>query len=114
MKRYFILWILEKLAVNFKKNASKVSTFCNDVIGDVSGIVSGSVGVIISSSIANKFNFSLIVTTLVVTGIISAITIGGKAIFKSYAINKSDLILYEFSKFVSNFYHLNNNKKAKK
>lgn len=102
------------IAVNFKKNASKVSTFCNDVIGDVSGIVSGSVGVIISSSIANKFNFSLIVTTLVVTGIISAITIGGKAIFKSYAINKSDLILYEFSKFVSNFYHLNNNKKAKK
>lgn len=98
------------IAVHFKKNASKVSTFCNDVIGDVSGIVSGSVGVIIASSISGKFNIPLIVSTLVITGLISAITIGGKAIFKSYAINKSNLILYEFSKFVSNFYHLKKNR----
>lgn len=98
------------IAVLLKKNASKVSTFCNDVVGDVSGIVSGTAGVIISSSISNKFNLPLIFTTLLITGIISALTIGGKAIFKSYAINKSDLILYEFSKIVSKFYHLKKHK----
>ena len=38
------------------------------------------------------------------TAIISALTIGGKAIGKSFAINKSDIILYEFAKIISNFY----------
>ena len=43
-------------------------------------------------------------TGLLVTATISSLTIGGKAIGKSFAINKSDIILYEFSKFVNNFY----------
>ena len=34
-----------KKAVSFKKNADKVSSFCNDVIGDICGIISGSAGV---------------------------------------------------------------------
>ena len=42
--------------------------------------------------------------TLIVTAIIASITIGGKAIGKSYAINKCDIILYEVSKFISHFY----------
>ena len=33
-----------KKAVSFKKNADKVSSFCNDVIGDICGIISGSAG----------------------------------------------------------------------
>ena len=36
--------------------------------------------------------------------LISALTIGGKAMGKSFAINKSDIILYGFAKFVSTFY----------
>ena len=93
------------VAVKFKKNADKVSSFCCDVIGDVCGIVSGAAGTAITTIIASTFNFSLLITGLVVAAIIASLTIGGKAIGKSFAINKSAIILYEFAKFVSNFYN---------
>ena len=45
-----------KKAVSFKKNADKVSSFCNDVIGDICGIISGSAGVAVATSLANTYN----------------------------------------------------------
>ena len=92
------------VAVLFKKNAEKVSSFCNDVIGDICGVISGSAGVTIANSVSSAFSFSAFWTGLVITAIIAAFTIGGKALGKSFAINKSNLILYEFAKFISNFY----------
>ncbi len=94
------------IAVKFKKNSDKVSSFCCDVIGDICGVISGSTAVTISALINKSTNINLLFITLIVTAIISAITIGGKAIGKSFAINKCDIILYEFSKFVSNFYKI--------
>lgn len=90
-----------KQAVIFKKNADKVSSFCNDVIGDICGIISGTVGVTISLFLSNYI--PLFISTLLVTAIIAALTIGGKAIFKGVAINKSNEILYSFAKFISIF-----------
>ena len=94
-----------KMAVKFKKNADKVSSFCCDVIGDVCGVVSGSASVIIATSLASKLNINQFIVVLIVTACVSALTIGDKAIGKSYAINKSNIILYRVAKFVSNFYH---------
>lgn len=94
-----------KIAVKFKKSADKVSSFCCDVIGDICGVISGAAGITIVSILVSKYNFNLLLTGLIVTAVISSITIGGKAIGKSFAINKSDIILYEFAKFVSNFYN---------
>lgn len=93
-----------KLAVKFKKNADKVSSFCQDVIGDVCGIVSGSTGAVISLKIMQYTNNNSIFITLIVMGIISALTIGGKALEKAVAINKSNKILYKFAHFISFFY----------
>ena len=92
-----------KIAVNFKKNAEKVSSFCNDVIGDICGIISGTIGITISLTLASKYNLSEVVVTLVITGLIAALTIGGKAMGKSIAINNSNEILYQFSKVVETF-----------
>lgn len=92
-----------KTAVKFKKNADKVSSFCCDVIGDVCGVVSGSASVIIATSLANKMNINQYYIVLIVTACVSALTIGGKAIGKSYAINKSNIILYRVSKLISGF-----------
>ena len=92
------------IAVKFKKNAPKVSSFCCDVIGDICGVVSGAAATSIAAILISKYNFDLIFTGLVVTAVVSSLTLGGKAIGKSFAINKSDIILYEFAKFVSNFY----------
>ncbi len=93
------------VAVVFIKNAAKVSSVCNDVIGDVCGIISGSTGIIIAKNISDILNVNLSVVTLITTSIIAALTIGGKALGKSFAINRNDIIVYEFSKIVSYFYH---------
>ena len=93
-----------KLAVRFKQNADKVSSFCNDVIGDICGVVSGSCCITIASNISNSFNLNYLLCSLVVTSIVSALTIGGKALGKNIAINKSDSILYKFCLFINCFW----------
>lgn len=92
------------VAVMFKKNADKVSSFCCDVIGDICGIISGAAGTTIALQLANVTGIDVLWTSLLVSAVIASLTIGGKAIGKSFAINKSDIILYSFAKIVSNFY----------
>ena len=92
-----------KMAVRLKKNADKVSSFCNDVVGDICGIISGSTGAVISLRIAQATGFNSIVITLIVMGIISTLTISGKAMVKGIAISKSNKILFRFAKVLSIF-----------
>ena len=92
------------LAVKLIKNSEKASSFCNDVIGDICGIVSGSAGVALSAILSSTYHIPIFQTTLIITAIIAATTIGGKAIGKATAINKSTIILFEFSKILSCFY----------
>lgn len=92
-----------KKAVSFKKNADKVSSFCNDVIGDICGIISGSAGVAVATSLANTYNLNIFYTTLIVTAIIAALTIGGKAFCKRIAINNNHKIVYLTAKVLSTF-----------
>ena len=92
-----------KKAVSFKKNADKVSSFCNDVIGDICGIISGSAGVAVATSLANTYNLNIFYTTLIVTAIIAALTIGGKAFCKKIAINNNHKIVYITAKILSKF-----------
>ena len=89
-----------KTALKMIKNNSKVSSFCNDVIGDICGIISGSAGVTIGVLISDTYSWNLSIVSLITTSIIAALTIGGKALGKSFAINKSNKILYHFSKFL--------------
>lgn len=92
-----------KMALKLKKNAEKVSTFCNDVVGDICGIVSGSTGAVIAIKIVEHYEFNALLVTLIVMGIISALTIGGKAIEKGIAMKKSNNILFSFAKILSIF-----------
>jgi len=92
------------LAVKLIQNSEKASSFCNDVIGDICGIISGSAGVALASILSTTYDISMFNVTLIITGVIAALTIGGKAIGKATAINKSTVILFEFSKIISCFY----------
>lgn len=94
------------IAVLLKQNADKMSSFCNDVVGDICGIVSGTAASIIAVSIAGTFNIDSFITMLLVTAIVASLTIGGKAVGKSFAINKSNYILYEVAKLISKFYKI--------
>ena len=94
------------IAVLLKQNADKMSSFCNDVVGDICGIVSGTAASIIAVTIANIFNINSFIVILLVTAFVASLTIGGKAIGKSFAINKSNYILYEVAKLISKFYKI--------
>ena len=77
---------------------------CNDVIGDICGIISGSAGVVIATNIAEATNIPFLYATLITTAVIAALTIGGKGYEKTFAIDKSNEILYTFAKAISIFY----------
>lgn len=92
------------VAVMFIKNADKLSSFCNDVVGDICGIISGSATAVVAILVANSLNIPILISTLSVTSLTAALTIGGKAMGKGFAIKNNTSILYGFAKFVSFFY----------
>lgn len=89
-----------KTAIKFINNNSKVSSFCNDVIGDICGIISGGAGVTIALSLSDMYSINLVLVNLLMTSLVAALTIGGKACGKAKAINKSNAILYRFAKII--------------
>lgn len=97
-----------RVAVMLKKNADKVSSFCNDVIGDICGIISGSAGAIIAVAISNGMQWNTFYTTLIIMALIASLTIGGKALGKGIAMSKSEKIVHQFSKAISLIYHPKN------
>ena len=92
-----------KETIKLIKNNVKISSICNDIVGDICGIVSGGLGAVLAISIANitKVNISLI--SVITAALISSLTIGGKAIFKTVAIKNSDKIIFSVGKLLSFF-----------
>ena len=73
------------------KNSTKVSSICNDIVGDICGIIS--LGATLSLFLSLKTNMSLLIATILVTSFISGLTVGGKAYFKVIATKQSDAIV---------------------
>lgn len=81
-------------AVWMTRNAEKVSSICNDVVGDICGIISGATGALIIANLtAGKTGTQVLLVSLMITGLISALTIGGKAAGKGIAIANSRRVL---------------------
>ncbi len=81
--------------VSLVKNAEKVANFCNDVAGDISGILSGTLAAIIVIRLVltiphDQADFYL---GILLTAIVAAITVGGKAWGKIIAINHSTEVM---------------------
>lgn len=92
-----------KVAIKLIRNNVKVSSICNDIVGDICGIVSGGLGAVLAIDIASQFGWQITLITMIVSAIISALTVGGKAIFKSVAYKNCDKILFSLSKTLSIF-----------
>lgn len=85
-----------KQSIKMIRNANKVSSFCNDVVGDICGIISGSASAIIIVSISQaKSILELTIIGMSITGMVASLTIGGKAIGKTIAIENSNYIVYK-------------------
>lgn len=91
------------LAVKIKKSAPKVSSLCCDIVGDTCGIISGTATATIAANLSKIAHINVLLVTLLSSAIAASLTIGGKAIGKSFAMNKSNIILYEFAKIISVF-----------
>ena len=75
-------------AIHLLRNAERVSSICNDVIGDICGVVSGSASATIAAQVLQKMEFSdVTVISLIMSAVVAGLTVGGKALGKTYAIN---------------------------
>lgn len=90
-----------KESINLIKNSNQIASICNDVIGDICGIVSGSVGAMLSIFISEITKIDTLYTTLFISSLISSLTVGGKAIGKKYAVEKSDIIIEKVGKILA-------------
>ena len=93
-----------KQALNMVKNADKVASFCSDVIGDICGILSGAAGSAIAVKIiAGATGSKAVIIASVVSALISAAMVFGKAMFKKLAVDKSVNIVAFVGKILSVF-----------
>ncbi len=87
------------------KNASRVSNLCNDVVGDTCGIISGAS----AAYIVTQIDFSEIpfmdatLFSMLLSGIVAAMTIGGKALGKDFSINNAKNIIKLAGRIISIF-----------
>ncbi|MDR0751230.1 MAG: CNNM domain-containing protein [Christensenellaceae bacterium] len=95
-----------RIAVKLVKNAERVSSICGDVIGDICGIISGAcTAAILLKTIgegtgAGSLPFWI---SIICSGIVAALTVGGKAIVKVFAVKKSKEVVLFVSKVLSVF-----------
>lgn len=86
--------------VRLLSKANEVSSFCNDVVGDICGIVSGSTAAVIVTQLQQNFNTTSVLVSIGVTALISGATIGGKALGKTVAINDSTQVVYRVARIM--------------
>ena len=89
-----------KEAIRLLSNANRVSSVCNDVVGDICGIVSGSTAAVIVTALQRDFNTANVMISIGVTALISGLTIGGKALFKKVAINECTAVVYRVARIM--------------
>ncbi len=91
-----------KEAVRLIRSADRVGSFCNDVIGDIVGIISGgTTTVIVTMILSSGINLSKFFMTTLMTAVVAALTIGGKAAGKRIAIDKSNEIVFFVGKIIN-------------
>lgn len=94
-------------AISLLRNAERVSSICNDVVGDICGVVSGSASATIAAQILSNFDFSWPqVISLAMSALAAGLTVGGKAIGKSYAVKSCTTIVHTVGRMIYTISHL--------
>lgn len=89
-------------AIRLLRNAERVSSICNDVVGDICGVISGAASATIAAQIIRGFSFSWPrIVTLLMSAMIAGLTVGGKAVGKTYAIQSCTEIVHKVGKMIS-------------
>ena len=91
-----------KDSIMLLRNAERVSSICNDVVGDIVGIISGSAGSVIAVYLVS-LGMKSAIASMLITAFTSAFMIGGKAYGKGIAIAYSDRIVLVAGKAMAMF-----------
>ena len=92
-----------KEALKLLRNADRVSSVCNDVVGDICGIISGTASAsIVLLILANRQSVGTGAQLLEIgmAALVSGLTVGGKAVGKTFAMTKSTSIVHCASKVI--------------
>lgn len=93
-------------SIRLLRNAERVSSICNDVVGDICGVVSGSASAAIAVQVLDSFTFTLpALVTLLMSALVAGLTVGGKAIGKTFAIKSCTKIVHNVGKIIWGFRH---------
>ena len=94
-------------AISLLRNAERVSSICNDVIGDICGVVSGSASASIAAQIVSNFSGNANeYIILFMSAMVAGLTVGGKAIGKTFAIGSCTQIVAGVGKFIWFFHNI--------
>jgi hypothetical protein len=102
-------------AIQLLRNAERVSSICNDVVGDICGVVSGSASATIAAQILANFTFSWPqIISLAMSALAAGLTVGGKAIGKSFAVNSCVSIVHSVGRLIASLNRMGGKGKKKK
>ena len=88
-------------AIRLLRQAEKVSSICNDVVGDICGVVSGSASATIAVQLLQHFEVSWPkIIGLTMSALVAGLTVGGKAVGKTFAVNSSTTIVHLVGKII--------------
>lgn len=88
-------------AIRLLRNAERVSSICNDVVGDICGVVSGSASATIAAQVISAAEFSWPqMISLLMSALVAGLTVGGKAIGKTFAIGSCTKIVHTAGRFI--------------
>lgn len=94
-----------KHAVLITRNADRFANFCNDVIGDISGIISGTASAYVVLQLSLQLGYSetsgqQFAISILFTSVVAALTVGGKALGKTFAIHYATPIIYQVGRLL--------------
>ena len=94
-------------SISLLRNAERVSSICNDVVGDICGVVSGSASATIAAQVLRNFEIGWPqIVSLLMSALVAGLTVGGKAIGKTVAINSCTDIVHTVGKIIFQIHRL--------
>lgn len=82
-------------SVYLVRNADRVANFTQDVVGDIAGIVAGALGIsLIVQVVALIAVEGVFWPNIIITAMIAALTVGGKAYGKGVAVSRANDIIF--------------------
>ena len=88
-------------SIRLLRNAERVSSICNDVVGDICGVISGSASATIAVQVMNHIELSgEQVVVLLMSALVAGLTVGGKAIGKAFAIHSCTTIVHGVGRII--------------